>query len=74
MLSKATGIPEVILYAQFGRKEHLFRDAVEYNIRTRLQLLEARTLSALYESEIAALQHIAEATVTGCAAGDGIQS
>jgi AcrR family transcriptional regulator len=71
MLARATGIPEEILYSQFGGKERLFRETVAYNIGTRLQLLEARALSAVYESEIAAVQHIAEATVTGCAAGDG---
>ena len=71
MLSRATGIPEELLYARFGSKERLFREAVEYNVRIRLRLLEARTLSAVYESEIAAIQRIAEATVTGCAAGDG---
>ena len=71
MLARATGISEEILFARFGSKERLFRDAVEYNIRTRLRLLEARTLSAVYESEIAAIQRIAEATVTCCAAGDG---
>jgi AcrR family transcriptional regulator len=70
MLARATGIPEDILYARFGGKERLFREAVEYNISARLRLLEVRTLSAVYESEIAAVQHIAEATVTGCAAGD----
>ncbi len=71
MLARATGISEEILDARFGSKERLFREAVEYNVRIRLQLLEAQTLSAVYESEIAAIQRIAEATVTGCAAGDG---
>ena len=71
MLARATGIPEEVLYPRFGSKERLFREAVAYNVRRRLRLLEARTLSAVYESEIAAVQHIAEATVTGCAAGDG---
>jgi AcrR family transcriptional regulator len=70
MLARATGISEETLDTRFGSKERLFREAVEHNISTRLQLLEARTLSAVYESEIAAIQRIAEATVTGCAAGD----
>lgn len=71
MLARAPGIPAELLYARFGGKERLFREAVEYNVRTRLQLLEARTVSAVYESEIGAIQRIAEATVAGCAAGDG---
>ena len=71
MLTRATGIPEEILYPQFGGKERLFREAVEYNVGRRLRLLEARTLSGVYESEMAAVQHVAEATVTGCATGDG---
>ncbi len=71
MLARATGISEEILYARFGSKESLFREAVEHNVRTRLRMLEARTLSAVYESEITAIQRVAEATVTGCAAGDG---
>jgi AcrR family transcriptional regulator len=68
VLAKATGVSEGILYAHFGSKEGLFRAAVEDNIRTRLQL-QARTLSAANESEVAAIRRIAEATVTVCAAG-----
>jgi AcrR family transcriptional regulator len=48
-LASAAGIPE-ILFASFGSKERLFREAVEDNIDSRLRLLEARTLSANYES------------------------
>lgn len=44
----------------------MFREAVENNIDTRLRLLEARTLSANYESETIAVERIAEATVTVC--------
>jgi AcrR family transcriptional regulator len=71
MLAQAAGISERILYVHFGSKEHLFRRAVEYNIETRLRLLEARTESIEYESETAAIQGIAEATVTACVAGAG---
>jgi AcrR family transcriptional regulator len=70
-LARAAGVSEQILYAHFGSKECLFREAVEDNIKTRLQLLQSRTVSAVYESETAAVQHIAEATVTGCVAGAG---
>jgi AcrR family transcriptional regulator len=69
MLARAAGIPESILYAGFGNKERLFREAVENNIDARLRLLEARTLSATYESETIAVQRIAEATVTVCVDG-----
>jgi AcrR family transcriptional regulator len=72
-LARATGISEGILYAHFGSKKGLFRAAVEDNIRTRLQLLEACPLSAAYESEIAAIRRSAEATVTLCASGRGIR-
>lgn len=66
MLARAAGIAESILYARFGSKERLFREAVQDNIDTRLRLLEARTLSANYESETIAVERIAEATVTVC--------
>src|SRR5216683_1982330 len=71
MLARAVGVPQRILYLHFGSKEGLFRKAVENNIETRLQLLESRTVSAVYESETAAIQRIAEATVTVCVAGAG---
>jgi AcrR family transcriptional regulator len=69
MLASAAGIPESILYARFGSKERLFREAVEHNIDARLRLLEARTLSANYENETIAVERIAEATVTVCVDG-----
>src|SRR6202042_3479698 len=47
------------------------REAVEDNINTRLRLLEARTASAVFVSEIAAIQCIAEETVTVCVTGAG---
>jgi AcrR family transcriptional regulator len=71
MLARAAGISERALYVHFGSKEGLFRKAVEDNIGTRLQLLEGRTASGIFESETAAIQHIAEATVTVCVAGAG---
>jgi AcrR family transcriptional regulator len=71
LIASAAGIPESILYAGFGNKERLFREAVENNIDSRLRLLEARTLSATYESETIAVQRIAEATVTVCVGDAG---
>jgi len=71
MLARAAGVSERILYAHFDSKESLFREAVEHNMRTRLELLEARTVSAGNESATAAVQRVAEATVTVCVAGAG---
>src|SRR5579862_6532259 len=69
MLASAAGIPESTLYAHFGTKERLFREAVRNNIDTRLGLLEERLRSIRFESETAALERIAEATVTVCVGG-----
>ena len=69
MLARAAGIPESILYARFGNKERLFREAVENSMDARLRLLEARMLSASYQSETIAVQRIAEATVMVCVDG-----
>jgi AcrR family transcriptional regulator len=71
MLADAAGIPEGTLYAHFGTKEGLFREAVRNNIDARLRLLEERLRSVRYESETAALERIAEATVTVCVGGAG---
>jgi AcrR family transcriptional regulator len=68
VLAGAAGIPE-ILFAGFGSKERLFREAVENNIETRLRLLKTRMLSGNYESETIAVQRIAEATVAVCVDG-----
>jgi AcrR family transcriptional regulator len=70
-LARAAGVSEQILYVHFGSKECLFREAVKDNIKVRLQLLESRTVSAVYEGEKAAIQRIAEVTVTGCVGGAG---
>ena len=71
MLAIAAGIPEGTLYAHFGTKEGLFREAVRNNIDARLRLLEERLYSIRFESETAALERIAEATVTACVVGAG---
>jgi AcrR family transcriptional regulator len=71
MLANAAGIPEGTLYAHFGSKEGLFREAVRNNIDARLRLLEERLHSVRFESETAALERIAEATVTVCVGGAG---
>jgi AcrR family transcriptional regulator len=63
MIASAAGIPEDALYAHFETKECLFRETVKNNIDARLRLLEARTVAAVYESEAAAVECIAEATV-----------
>jgi AcrR family transcriptional regulator len=71
MIASAAGIPEGTLYAHFETKERLFRETVKNNIDARLRLLEARAISAVYESEVAAVKRIAEATVTVCMSGAG---
>jgi AcrR family transcriptional regulator len=70
-LANAAGVPEATLYAHFGTKEHLFREVVGNNIDTRVGLLEERLRSVRFESETAALERIAEATVTVCVGGAG---
>jgi AcrR family transcriptional regulator len=71
MLVNAAGISEGTLYDHFGTKELLFREVVRNNIDARLRLLEERLRSARFESETAALERIAEATVTVCVGGAG---
>jgi AcrR family transcriptional regulator len=71
MLASAAGIPEGALYAHFETKERLFRETVRNNIDTRLRLLEACAVSAVYESEVAAVERIAEATVKVCSSSAG---
>jgi AcrR family transcriptional regulator len=70
-LAEAVGISESTLYMYFDSKECLFREIVRDNIKSRLQLLEARTTSAVYGSETDAIRAIAEATVTVGVAGVG---
>ena len=71
MIASAAGIPEGTFYAHFETKELLFRETVKNNIDTRLRLLERRAFSAVYESEAAAVERIAEATVKVCTSGAG---
>jgi len=71
MIASAAGIPKNTLYAHFETKERLFRETVKNNIDTRLRLLEARAFSTVYESEAAAVERIAEATVKVCTSGAG---
>jgi AcrR family transcriptional regulator len=71
MIASAAGIPEGTIYAHFETRESLFREAVKHNIDTRIHLLEARAVSAGYESEAAAVERIAAATVKVCTSGAG---
>jgi AcrR family transcriptional regulator len=71
MIARAAGIPEGAVYAHFETKEGLFREIVRINMDTRLGLLEARTVSAICESEAAAVECIAEATVKVCTSDAG---
>jgi len=49
----------------------LFCDTVRNNIDKRLRLLEARAATVVYESEAAAVERIAEATVRVCTTSAG---
>jgi AcrR family transcriptional regulator len=71
MIASAARIPESAVYAHFKTKERLFRETVKNNIDTRLRLLEAQAVAAIYESETAAIERIAEATVKVCTSGAG---
>jgi AcrR family transcriptional regulator len=71
MIAGAAGISEGAFFAHFKTKEGLFRETVKNNIDTRLRLLEASAVSAVYESEVTAVERIAEATVKVCTSGAG---
>jgi AcrR family transcriptional regulator len=71
MIAGAAGISEGAFFAHFKTKEGLFRETVKNNIDTRLRLLEASAVSAVYESEVTAVERIAEATVEVCTSGAG---
>jgi AcrR family transcriptional regulator len=71
MIAGAAGISEGAFFAHFKTKEGLFRETVKNNIDTRLRLLEASAVSAVYESEVTAVERIAEATVKVCTSDAG---
>src|SRR5260370_257775 len=52
MLAKAAGISEAILYAHFGSKTQLFREAVKINSEMRLRSLDSHLLSIAAENQI----------------------
>jgi AcrR family transcriptional regulator len=68
-LAQAAGISEAILYAHFGDKTQLFREAVETNIEARLRSLDSHLSSIATENEIEWIESIAEATMMNCLAG-----
>jgi AcrR family transcriptional regulator len=69
-LAKAAGISEAILYAHFGSKTRLFREAVKMNSETRLRSLDSQLFSIAAENQI---EYMAEATIMICL-GDATNS
>ncbi len=70
-LAKAAGITKPVLYAHFESKECLFKEVVEANIETRLQILSARLESIACDRHIDCIESMAETTVSVCASGPG---
>jgi AcrR family transcriptional regulator len=70
-LAKAAGISEAILYRHFGSKQKLFEKVVERNTQQRLAALEGRFCSIPQLSPLECIDHMAEATILGCADGEG---
>lgn len=68
-LAKAAGISEPVLYLHFESKDRLFREAVEYNIETRLRALNARLSSVARENLADCVAGMAESTVSVCVSG-----
>jgi AcrR family transcriptional regulator len=70
-LAKAAGISEAILYRHFGSKQKLFEKVVERNTQQRLAGLESRFSSIPKLPPLECIDHMAEATILGCADGEG---
>jgi AcrR family transcriptional regulator len=68
-LAKAAGISEAILYAHFGNKAQLFREAVEINTEARIQSLDSHLSSIVAENQIDWIENMAEATMMVCLTG-----
>src|SRR6266849_2562874 len=68
-LAQAAGISEPILYAHFGNKNQLFREAVEINSETRLCSLDSHLSSIAAENQIDWVENMAKATMMVCLAG-----
>jgi len=67
-LAQAASISEAILYAEFGNKAQLFREAVESSIETRLRLLDGHLSSISIANQIDWIESMAEATMMVCLA------
>ncbi|MFB3778164.1 MAG: TetR/AcrR family transcriptional regulator [Bryobacteraceae bacterium] len=70
-LAKAAGVAKPVVYAHFGSKECLFREAVEANIEARLRTLAARLEAIARERYVDCIEGMAESTVAVCASGPG---
>jgi AcrR family transcriptional regulator len=69
-LAQAAGIPEAILYVQFGDKTLMFKEAVEINTQTRLRSLNGHFSSVPAENQIDWIESMAEATMMNCLPGE----
>jgi AcrR family transcriptional regulator len=67
-LAQAAGVSQAVLAIQFGDKIHLFREAVEMNIETRLRLLDGHLSAIAVENRIDWIESMAEATMMVCLA------
>jgi len=67
-LAQAAGISETILYAHFGDKAQLFKEAVEINSDARLRSLDSHLSSISAEDQIDWIESMAEATMMICLA------
>ena len=70
-LAKAADTSEAILYCHFGSKQKLFEKVVERNTQQRLAALESRFSSIPMLPLLECIDHMAEATILGCADGEG---
>jgi len=68
-LAKAAGVSEAILYAHFGNKAQLFREAVEINTEARIRSLNSHLASIAAENQIDWIENMAEATMMVCLTG-----
>ena len=68
-LAQAAGISEPILYAHFGNKTELFREAVEINTEKRLRSLDSHLSSIVAENPTDWIEKTAEATIMVCLTG-----
>jgi AcrR family transcriptional regulator len=67
-LAQATEVSQALLFAHFGDKNQLFREAVEMNIEARLRLLDGHLSAIAMENRFDWIERMAEATMMVCLA------